>query len=285
MEINDLDVIIKYRIYLKQETPLAQGTIKHYIQLIRKFILNNGKGLDFTIDDVNKWIADKCRKKNYNLPPYAMRHFLISLGRKDLIHKITHHKIMPRKKVFRYIPKETLQEIVNKLDYPYQLYALMQIKGGFRIRELLMLKIQNIDFHRHKNLIVFTLGSDSKGLKSRITKINKKYLSIIEKTINNRTFGYLFVPINKQGSKDSIERWCDNTIRYYNDRLFKLGNEYNIEGLCSHYMRHCFSDYFIDAEGTLIDLQRILGHAQLNTTSAYIGYNDKRIDEIFETMD
>jgi len=286
METNELDQIVNFRNYLKNETPLSNNTIKQYIHLVRRFIITNGKGLEFTMQDINSWIASKCRKKNYNLPPYAMQHFLISLGRKDLVHKIMHQKVMPRKKVFRYIEKKILEEIINSLDWPYQLYALMQVKAGFRIRELLLLKIQNLDFHRNNNLIYITLGADTKGSKGRLTRISKKYKPIIKKQLKGRTFGYMFIPENKQGSKEKIDRWCDNEIRYFNDRLFKLGQEHDINGMSSHYLRHCFSDYFMEIENSsIVQLQRILGHSHLNTTANYINDHDKNIDNIFESMD
>jgi len=283
METNELDQISNFRTYLKNETNLAPRSIKQYISVARRFLLS-GTGLNFDVSDINKFISNQCRNKRNYLVGYALQHFLVSLGRKDLVSDVVHQKTLPRKKVFRYIEKKILQEIIDNLDWPYQLYALMQIKAGFRIRELLMLKIQNIDFHRNNNLIFISLGQDSKGYKARTTRLSKKYEPIIKKQLKGRTFGYMFIPENKQGSKEKIDRWCDNEIRYFNDRLFKLGQEHNVEGLSSHYLRHCFSDYFVRCGGRIIDLQKVLGHSRIDTTALYISSSDKETDRVFENM-
>ena len=56
--------------------------------------------------------------------------------------------------------------------------------------------------------------------------------------------------------------------------MIKLGFHYKL-----HSLRHSYATNFLENEGRLEDLQRILGHANIATTSIYLDMDDDRIAE------
>lgn len=284
-EYLELDYMRKFYDYMKYHTNLADSSMETYFKIIRIFILTYGD--KFTIKDVNEFIADKnTKEKRAEYYPYAFKHFLTSVGKKVLCDQIHTPKQRPRIKEFSYIPKPTMELIINDLPLPYKHFALIQLKSGLRYTELFHLRCEVFDFFRHPSLIIMRISAFAKGEKERFVPIHKKYEMIIKKYMNGRTYGFLWWPrVTKFYPEVKFNRLFTNTQHAYNRHLTDIGEKYYVKGLTSHYLRHCFSDYFLESGGSESTLTKILGHARIDTTMRYISITDHQINKVMENME
>lgn len=144
----------------------------------------------------------------------------------------------------------------------YYIVALL-LNTGLRISEALSIELDDINFKK-ENLRVI-----GKGSKQRIIPLNKKAIEIIKLVIEDRkNYNYA---LNKLNSKylflsNKSEKLESCTI----ERIF---NKYS-KTITPHKLRHCFSSNYLESGGSIRELQYILGHSSLNTTSIYLNPNE-----------
>jgi len=142
------------------------------------------------------------------------------------------------------------------------LIILLLFDGGFRISELLNIKIEDIDFDAG---FVRVTG---KGRKERLIPLSRLTLREISRYINRRQSvgnndksSYLFAingrePITQNGIQQMLHR---------------LRDQAGLRGIkmSAHTFRHSFATEFIAAGANVFALKEILGHASLQTTLKY----------------
>lgn len=285
MEIEDK--IKNFEDYLTINTNSSFLTIKKYKAVIRRFLLTTN--LSFSIDNINNWLIEVSKKKNCNYYKYAFKHFLISIGRKELIDKLPMIRKKPRKKVFPFIPKETMNKIINSLSGLHQKLAFLQLKLGARVTEIMTLRAENIDFRINPKMIQIKVGinkSLTKRNKEKTLYLSKKYETLIHKWLNGKTFGYIFLkPEFEHYDEETLITKLDSIRRDYDNKLTKTGEWYHVNALSSHYLRHLFADYFIMAGGNPIYLKDLLGHSKMDTTLDYISINNLEAQKVLLQME
>jgi integrase len=281
------DVLKRYEDYLNLSTNCSFLTIKKYISVIKRFLLTTDLKLDIT--KINSWLYDKTKLKNCNYYKYAFIHFLICMGRKDLVDQLIMVKKKPRKKVFKFIHKDTMQKIINNLTGLYQKLAFIQLKTGSRVTEVLTMRIENFDFEMDDNMIVIKLGvnkSLTKRGKEKNIYISKRYSNLIKKWFNGKTFGYLFLSRDFENyDTETLHRKLDSIRREYDRKLAESGAWHHVKDLSSHYLRHLFSDYFLKAGGDAIYLKKALNHSKIDTTMDYVSIEDHKVKETLQMME
>jgi len=286
MSLSITEILNQMREYMDLRTTMAESSKRKYQKIIRLFLLRTG--LKFGLDDMNRFIKNSNKGKNCYNYKYAFKPFLSSIGKPKLYDDLTGVKRKPRKKVFKYISKLQLQKMINMLPNKFRYMALLQYKTGTRFQEVATIRVENIDFDISKRLIYIRIGvnmSMTKGSKERKIRISKKYEKIVRNLITS-PFGYLFL-------KRDFEKYDENKLltsletfkRSYNDNLNRIGHTYNIDGFSSHYLRHLFADEFMLAGGKVENLQKIMGHAKIETTMEYVSIGDEMADQILLKME
>jgi integrase len=261
-------------------------TIDRYTKVVRRFLLAHN--MQFNIDSMNKWLTEQNRNKSTYQYKYALKHFLLSLGRKDLAEQIAKAKKQQRKKVFKYVEKETMERIINTLTGVFKKMAFLQLKTGARFSEIATIRAENIDFNIHPTVIYIKIGvnkSLTKGSKERNLKISKKYEHLLRKWIS-KPWGYIFLDQKCETYTDKqLLTHLENIRRYYDKELNKAGSWHNIDALSSHSLRHIYADYFLKAGGDPIYLKNAMGHSKLDTTLGYVSIDDRKVDEVINRME
>lgn len=279
-------VLNKYEDYLKISTDCNNLTIKKYVAVVRRFLL--ATSMKISIDKMNNWLSETSRGKNCNYYKYALRHFLISIGRKDLTDGIIKSRKVPRKKVFKYVPKDKMEKMINSLKGLYQKLAFIQLKTGIRVTEALTLRAENIDYEINDTLIQIKVGvnkSLSKRSKEKTAYLSKKYESLFRSWIK-KPFGYIFLPEKFENfTEEQLMSKLDTIRREYNKKLEEVGKWYDVDGFSSHYLRHVYSDYFMKAGGDPVYLKKALGHARLDTTMRYVSIEDQMVQKVILGME
>jgi integrase len=286
--VTDIKEVLKtYEDYLRISTNSSPLTVQKYMSTVRKYLLDTAVA-HTDIQKMNEWISNNNRVKSTYAYKYALKHLLLCYGDKQGAIDLVSPKKRPRKKIFNFVAKGTMQNVLNALPGIYRKLAFMQIKTGVRFQEAATIRAENIDFEISPTLIYITIGvnkSLTKGSKERKIRLSKKYASLIASWMP-RKFGYLFLDTKcEHMSQEELYIHLDTMRRYYDRELEKAGRMYGAESLSSHYLRHLFADYFLNSGGDPIYLQQVLGHKKLDTTMGYVSIADKRADEALLKME
>lgn len=148
---------------------------------------------------------------------------------------------------------------------------LMGIYTGFRISDILKLKVRDVQGKMHLEI------TESKTGKPRKVVIHRRLKRPLEQLTHGRSkFEYLFESRQRTrtGKKKPIER---STV----DKMLKkaakaLGHD---EPIATHSMRKTFGYMYYKEYKDIAELQRLFNHSSPEITLRYIGLQQERFDE------
>ena len=145
---------------------------------------------------------------------------------------------------------------------------------GLRVHELVGLDKQNFIEDEFKNSIK-VIG---KGNKERFIPIHQEAKNVLDIWLKNRPAtldNAIFV--NSRGKRLSI-----STIQ---KMIQKLTKEAGIEKhITPHKLRHTFGTELLQKGANLVEIQALLGHANLNTTQIYVHTNKESLISAIERL-
>ena len=244
----------------------SEGTFRNYAYAIKRFL----KYFDSNIDIENlteneiieylksEYINKKRSSKTYNVSVVSIKYFYSIIFNKEL-----NDKLIPScksgKRLPKIIEKEDLIKILNEEEnLKHKIWLLLGFCSGLRVEEVSKVKIEDMSFNEHRIRII------GKGNKERCTILPDVTIRILKIYIQRKNIksGYLF-PGCKE--RDSV---CPRTISHY---FFNIVKKYNLnKNITFHSLRHSFATYFLANGGSLLSLQSMLGHRNLNTTIVYL---------------
>lgn len=146
------------------------------------------------------------------------------------------------------------------------------IKSGMRNAECCSIRVENIDFRTGVFKVV-----EGKGMKDRLGVMPPSLLNKLKIYLNERAAGFLF--INERGNQYSTR-----SLQYM---LKEIRQETGInKEVTPHTLRHTFATILKQAGLDLRDIQKLLGHSDISTTTIYehMDILDKK-DEILQITD
>ena len=146
--------------------------------------------------------------------------------------------------------------------YPYADTILFLLYTGFRISEMLDLRIENIDL----NAETIQGGTKTDAGKNRIVPIHSKIKYIVENHYNKSKNGYLF---EYQNDKININK--------YREIWSKIMSDFNMQHT-PHECRHTFRSRLDSAGANKVCIDRIMGHKSKGTGERI--YTHKNINEL-----
>ena len=164
-----------------------------------------------------------------------------------------------RKRMPSIMSKDDFINIFNKeTNLKHKCWLLLAFCSGLRVSEIASLSIEDLNSREHKIFI-----KKAKGKKDRYTilpDISIKFLSLYCNKYHIKS-GYLFPGINNNFMNEKT------IINYFS----VIKDEFNLNSNISfHSLRHSFATYFLANGGSLLVLQSMLGHTNLNTTTIYL---------------
>lgn len=202
-------------------------------------------------------IPNKC-KATYNVAVCSIRLMFLICFNKSL-----NRLLLPTSKLIKKlpttIPTNTFVFIVNnEKQLKHKCWLLLAFFCGLRVNEVASVKIEDFDFDKHKLKVL------GKGNKERYTILPNIVIKAIKAYCykSNISSGYVF-----KGLK-SKEKMNNKTIINYFSVIKDL---YNLDNNISfHSLRHSFATNYLTHGGNLLQLQSMLGHSNLNTTTIYL---------------
>ena len=239
---------------------LRVKTIKTYVYCVNKFFR------------VYKKLPNEIRKKD--IENYVM--LLISWNKssstvhvnlmalKFFYEKVLNKKLMinvPNIRIRRKLPEFLTQDEVKRLfavikNNKHKLIIMLTYGSGFRVSEVIKLKVSDLDFKAGYGWI-----RDGKGGKDRMFIIPDKLKKELQNWItDNDLVNYVF-----KGYKSS--HFSDSSVRnIIKNACKKAGISKKIS---PHSLRHSFATHILENGYSLIEVKELLGHSRIETTMIY----------------
>lgn len=160
---------------------------------------------------------------------------------------------------------QSILAVIN--NEKHKLMIALAYSGGFRVSEIINLKIKDMNL---EELTIHIKGA--KGNKDRITIFPEKLVRDIEKLIsNNNSDSYVF--ISERGGK-LTERTAQ---KVFENALKKAGIK---KEATFHSLRHSFATHLLENGVDVRYVQELLGHQNIRTTQIYTHVTNPSIKNI-----
>lgn len=169
--------------------------------------------------------------------------------------------------------KKLLRSLDKSLYSEFRMYVLIHtLMDSFgRIQEVLSIRKNDIDFEKYS--VTF---QNTKSGRVRIVPLSRKTVKLIEELIEENDFvesDYIFL------SNLGNPLRPDTARKHLKEITKRIGLD-SLTGF--HIFRHTASEMFLRQQGSIRVLQKILGHAEITTTTIYAHVLDQTIKEQHE---
>ncbi len=253
----------------------SERTLAYYKTTIEKLLDDvNDPIRKVTTDDIREYLANyqginDCSKTTIDNIRRNISSFFTWLEEEDYIIKSPMrriHKIKTTKTVKEVISDEEIEKMRDKCQSLRDLAIIdLLYSTGIRIGELVRLNVDDIDFEE-RECIVF-----GKGDKERRVYFDAKTKIHLMGYINSRsdTNPALFVTLDAPYDRLRISG--------VEIRLRRLGRELGINKVHPHKFRRTMATRAIDKGMPIEQVQRLLGHSQIDTTMHYAIVNQTNV--------
>lgn len=288
-QINNIQIITKYKQYLRLEKSLSDNTIMAYISDLDKLItyLNNEK-IDITsvtLDDLENFSAGL---RDIGIYPRSQARILS--GIRSFYHFLVlddymqqdPSELLESPQIGKHLPDilnlEEIDSMIGIIDRStregQRNCAILETlySCGLRVSELCNLKISNLYLNEG------FIKVDGKGSKQRLVPISNKAIKEINNYFLTRDEGLI-----KPGFEDYvfISKFGKNISRIMVFHIIKeLADKVGIKKAISpHTFRHSFATHLLEGGANLRAIQSMLGHESIGTTEIYTHINKKKLRE------
>jgi integron integrase len=296
-EFKKLDEEIKLRHY-------SFKTLKTYTMWLRKFqsYLKSKSPHLLELSDAKKYITYLAVDKKVSASTQNQAfNALLFFYRHILKKEFDDFKNIPRAKKTKYVPsvlsRKEIDDIINNLEYPYNLIVKLLYGCGLRLTEGLNLRIHDLDFDEG---IITVYG---KGRKFRKVLLPKKIIPELQKHLDrvknlhkidlDNGYDGVFMPNlldkkYKHSAKEFAWQFCfpakeltkmpdtQNYRRYHlhETHVQKAVKSASIKAqipkkATPHTFRHSFATHLLKAGYDIRTVQELLGHSDVRTTMIY----------------
>lgn len=250
-------------------------TLDYYEITIRKMFRSITEPIrKITTDDIRKYLSNyqginNCSKTTIDNIRRNISSFFTWLEEEDYIIKSPMrriHKIKTVKTVKEVISDEDIEKMRDKCNNLRDLAIIdLLYSTGIRIGELVRLNIDDINFEE-RECVVF-----GKGDKERRVYFDAKTKIHLQGYVNNRDDNNPALFVTLDAPYDRIK------ISGVEIRLRRLGRELGISRIHPHKFRRTMATRAIDKGMPIEQVQKLLGHSQIDTTMRYAIVNQVNV--------
>ena len=230
---------------------------------------NNGR-LDIWLQSINELKAS-----TVNARLAAISHLIEWVG-----HHLPEHIIRPRKgkQIPKVLSNDELKNVrtaaFNSENPLAHLIVTFLLETGIRVSELCGLNIHDVDFTDKSARVV-----GGKGNKDRMVLYTDQTAEVLVCWIALREKLSLVdedaLLVNSRG-----KRITPRGIQKLMDRIAEDAN-ISKKRLSPHVLRHNFATGLLERGADIVSIQRLLGHANIQTTRVYLEINDQTLREVY----
>jgi len=253
-------------------------TVKAYIYYNKDLLNFTGKkSIDINDNDIKDYLLylaeeRKSATSTLNQAINALKFYYGSMLKKKFLYEIKR----PRKdkKLPVVLNQEEVGKIFSSVDNLKHKTILMLIySAGLRVSEVVKLKLEDIDKHRH---LIHIKGA--KGRKDRYVMLSETALKVLREYWNEyKPKKWLFLGQNKERylTTRTVEKIFSDTC----------GKAKIQKSVTVHSLRHSFATHLLEGGTDLRYIQEILGHKSSKTTEIYTHVSNKDIGRIKSPLD
>ncbi len=264
--------LIRFSGFLKTKKTDTLGSIT--TTLLREYLYISKENRKLSQPSISKIIA-------------IIKSFFNFLEEEEIIYKNPSRKIKsPKKKnkIPAIITRSEFNILISSIDFCPQIYRKNTVRDkllismlfytGIRRNELLNLDWNDLNL---ENSTLFIRSG--KGDRDRIIPVHRNLQPLIESYLNLRLplkTGALFIGLYGR-------RLC----KYSFTMLLKTHlttSGLTKKGYSAHSFRHSFASHLIESGADLFKVQKLLGHATLETTKIYINFNSTQMAKAIERL-
>lgn len=255
---------------------LSQKTIKSYTHYITRCLtMANKSPRALTTTDIRDYLeytADQGASASTLNTIYSALKFYF-----ETILKRKFFATIPRAKTPKTLPtvlsKNEVHNMISATSNPKHRCILSLLYGtGMRVGEIVRLKIRDIDFDRDIIHIV-----QSKGAKDRIVTLPQTLkLTLLKQKQLKQPGDFLFTNYKNK-------RLTTTTIQKIIKQVAKRANIAKI--VTPHTFRHSFATHLLESGVDIRYIQKLLGHARLETTQIYTHVADTDLTSLPNPLD
>ena len=266
---------LKMFIEAKQIEGCSARTLQYYQVTIEHLLKNIDTVIrKITTDEIRTYLAEyqqrnNCSKVTVDNVRRNISSFFSWLEEEDYILKSPMrriHKIKTKQPVKEIISDEMIERLRDNCRCSRDLAMIdLLYSTGIRVGELVGLNISDIDFEERECVVY------GKGDKERRVYFDAKAKLHLQNYINSRTDTNpaLFVTLDSP-----YERLKISGVEI---RVRELGRKLNIEKIHPHKFRRTMATRAIDKGMPIEQVQKILGHSQIDTTMQYAMVNQNNV--------
>ncbi len=269
------ELLSKLRVELKISKN-SEYTIRNYLRAVQELLGFVKKSPEqITSDDVKLYMAEKLSEQaSSSIIVFlsALRFTFVNILGKDITIGIKRPKREKR------IPDVLTREEVSRLveaapTKKSKLMIQLAYACGFRVSELINLKIEDLNFEEMIGYV-----RQGKGRKDRIFNIPKKLLSKLQKqALQQKEIKEEYLFSGKKGSLTdrNIQKIVRNAAK-------KAGIHKEVH---PHTLRHSFATHLLENGTDIRMIQELLGHADLSTTQIYTHLSTEELKKVHSPFD
>lgn len=274
-EVLDNDKLLNLFLSAKEVEGCSKKTLKYYKSTIEKMLISVDKEVDnISTNDLRNYLSE------YNLNNHLSKTTLDNVRRilssffswlenedyiiKNPVKRI--HRVKTGRVVKETLSDENIEILRDNCESIRDLAIIeLLVSTGMRVGELVKLNISDINFHE-RECVVF-----GKGESERVVYFDARTKLHLIQYLNTRNDNNqaLFVSIRSPHNRLGI-----NGVE---TRLKKLGLKSNIENVHPHKFRRTLATNAIDKGMPIEQVQKLLGHMQIDTTMQYAMVNQSNV--------
>jgi integrase/recombinase XerD len=273
--MKETDFLEKLQVELKISKN-SEYTIRNYVRANKELLEHTKKTPDqITQDNVKMFMADNFSDHSSSSVIVflsAIKYAYSNILNKDLTAGIKRPK--REKKLPAVLSKEEVKQLFSCLNSKKSKLMLSLIYAcGFRVSELVNLKIQDLNFNEQTGHV-----RQAKGNKDRIFNIPDKLFKQLSKQAESQKQQekeYLFT-----GPKGNLS--TRNIQKIVQKAAAKAGLNKDIH---PHTLRHSFATHLLENGTDIRYIQALLGHSNLATTEIYTHVSSQQLKKIKSPID
>ena len=267
--------LLKIFISAKEVEGCSNKTLKYYKEVLEKFINDIDKPIkEIVTDEIRHYLTNYKEQRGCSLTSIdnirrVLSSFFKWLEDEDYIAKSPVrriHKIKTLTQVKEAFSDEEIEKMREGCKNIREL-AIIELlySTGMRVGELVNLDIKDMNFAERSCIV---LGKGNKQREVYFDVRTKLHVEEYLKTRDDENVA-LFVSKNKPH-----QRLTSATIEFF---IRELGRSLNIEKAHPHRFRRSFASLAIDKGMPIEQVQKILGHSQIDTTMQYAIVNQNNV--------
>jgi len=260
----------KFEEWLYNNTTLQDSSIRLYCSLVFKHENILSEALEKKdLNSINQLLIKEHRNKNNIALKFAIIQFLKYKNKKGWVVDLVKLRRNPKKRLGSWLSESELNRVIDNLPFIDKVAFQIQYETGLRIREVLSLKKDNVEFLEDQGRARILVKTKSQ--KSLIKFISLESYENLQELLPVN--GYYFLSDNGKGFESSIRSTYNRFSEVFKETGLKVINK-NIN---THDIRRSVAQRIVKEDSSLNGLfkaQRFLGHSNPDVTFKYLNDNN-----------